>query len=638
MPTVTINIAGHETPLADGTKSSVGHMWYSLTDSNGNKTSYGFSPDREHGSQPFAPGAVNAHGQDDSYYMSREYSKTINITQAQYDAMKNFGDKPQDSGFSTYYNGLSNSCIDFTWKALEKAGLNPSGFQGDIWPTHNIDDVKNIVNKSFGVDPQLAITLGLINARILRDASYMSIDDIITDLQNQFNQAQTITSPIILDLDGNGVDTISKSAGIHFDLDGNKFAETTGWVGKNDGLLVLDKNGNGKIDNGTELFGNNTLLKNGTKAANGFVALAELDNNKDGKIDASDTAYNQLRVWKDSNSNGLADTGELLTLTQAGVKSLNTGYTNQTQTDAQGNQHLQVGNYTRTDGSTRAMNDVWFATDNARTIDQDIVTVNATIAALPELQGFGNVRSLQQAIARDTSGKLQTLVTQFSSTTDTTARHTLLDQILLSWTGADQYAVKSRGDYATDGRKIYAIEAFLGQRFVQGSGTNQGLNDPGPFAAAALQNIYDKLHQVMYAKLMAQTQFKSLYNSINLSWNSTTNQFDIDVSATVTALQTKYTADATAGAALILDFGNNLKTTGDFGQQVLATLQKQGNIAGQGFAFSLATMGYNTINGTANNDTLNGINGKDNWLVGNGGNDNISGGNGNDIIDRWCRK
>jgi hypothetical protein len=235
--------------------------------------------------------------------------------------------------------------------------------------------------------------------------NYDPLGNFIGDLQTSFNQAQTITSPIILDLDGNGVDTISKSAGIHFDLDGNKFAETTGWVGKNDGLLVLDKNGNGKIDNGTELFGNNTLLKNGTKAANGFVALAELDNNKDGKIDASDTAYNQLRVWKDSNSNGLADTGELLTLTQAGVKSLNTGYTNQTQTDAQGNQHLQVGNYTRTDGSTRAMNDVWFATDNARTIDQDIVTVNATIAALPELQGFGNVRSLQQAMARDTSGR-----------------------------------------------------------------------------------------------------------------------------------------------------------------------------------------------------------------------------------------
>ncbi|MDM3860443.1 MAG: hypothetical protein PT118_11490, partial [Aphanizomenon gracile PMC644.10] len=463
--------------------------------------------------------------------------------------------------------------------------------------------------------------------------NYDPLGNFIGDLQTSFNQAQTISSPIILDLDGNGVDTISKSAGVHFDLDGNKFAETTGWVGKNDGLLVLDKNGNGKIDDGSELFGNNTLLKNGNKAANGFAALSELDSNKDSKIDAADSDYSQLRVWKDSNSNGVVDTGELLTLIQAGVKSLNTGFTNQTQTDAQGNQHLQVGNYTRTDGSTRAMNDVWFATDTARTIDQDLVTVNATIAALPELQGFGNVHSLQQAMARDTTGNLQNLVTQFATTTDTAAHQALFKQILFSWSGADKYAVNSRGGYLTDGRILYAIEAFLGQRFVQGSGTNAELNDPGPNAAAALQTIYDQLYQTFYAQLMAQTHFKNLYDSINLNWNSTTNQFDLDVSATITALQTKYTADATAGAALILDFGNSLKTTGDFGQQVLAILQKQGNITGQGFAFSLATMGYNTINGTANNDTLNGINGKDNWLVGNGGNDNISGGNGNDIID-----
>ncbi|WP_154235702.1 hypothetical protein [Xanthomonas oryzae] len=72
-------------------------------------------------------------------YQGREYSRTIEITQAQYDAMKNFGDNPAADGFSTYYNGLNNSCIDFTWKALEKGGLNPSGFQGDLWPTNNIE-------------------------------------------------------------------------------------------------------------------------------------------------------------------------------------------------------------------------------------------------------------------------------------------------------------------------------------------------------------------------------------------------------------------------------------------------------------------------------------------------------------------
>jgi hypothetical protein len=103
------------------------------------------------------------------------------------------------------------------------------------------------------------------------------------------------------------VETLGKTAGIHFDHDGNKFAEQTGWVGKNDGMLVWDKNGNGQIDNGAELFGNNTVLKNGSKADNGFSGLADLDSNKDGKVDANDAAASQLRVFKDANSNGVVD-------------------------------------------------------------------------------------------------------------------------------------------------------------------------------------------------------------------------------------------------------------------------------------------------------------------------------------------
>jgi hypothetical protein len=70
------------------------------------------------------------------------------------------------------------------------------------------------------------------------------------------------------------VETTSKeNSGVYFDHDNNSFAEQSGWVGKDDGLLVFDKNNNGKIDDGSELFGNNTILSNGNKAANGFEAL-----------------------------------------------------------------------------------------------------------------------------------------------------------------------------------------------------------------------------------------------------------------------------------------------------------------------------------------------------------------------------
>ncbi|VVM19280.1 Alkaline phosphatase (EC [uncultured Gammaproteobacteria bacterium] len=95
------------------------------------------------------------------------------------------------------------------------------------------------------------------------------------------------------------VETTSKeNSGVYFDHDNNSFAEQSGWVGKDDGLLVFDKNNNGKIDDGSELFGNNTILSNGNKAANGFEALKDLDSNNDGKIDNQDTNFNNLKFGK----------------------------------------------------------------------------------------------------------------------------------------------------------------------------------------------------------------------------------------------------------------------------------------------------------------------------------------------------
>lgn len=83
-------------------------------------------------------------------------------------------------------------------------------------------------------------------------------------------------SPIILDLDGDGIETIGVNAGAYFDHGGDGFAEQTGWVGADDGLLVWDRNSDGRINDGKELFGSETLLSDGTKAANGYAALAEL--------------------------------------------------------------------------------------------------------------------------------------------------------------------------------------------------------------------------------------------------------------------------------------------------------------------------------------------------------------------------
>lgn len=96
------------------------------------------------------------------------------------------------------------------------------------------------------------------------------------NIRNNMSTAADTRSPLVVDLDGDGVETTTAENGTHFDHDNNGFAEKTSWVGKDDGLLVRDINGNGQIDDGTELFGNNSVLSNGQKAANGFEALKDI--------------------------------------------------------------------------------------------------------------------------------------------------------------------------------------------------------------------------------------------------------------------------------------------------------------------------------------------------------------------------
>ena len=138
-------------------------------------------------------------------------------------------------------------------------------------------------------------------------------------IQNNVETAETTRSPLIIDLDGDGVETSKAEDGVYFDHDGNGFAEKSGWVGQDDGLLVRDINGNGEIDNGTELFGNNSVLSSGEKAANGFEALKDLDSNGDGVFNAEDNAWSEVKIWQDANGNGKVDSNELITLEQANI-------------------------------------------------------------------------------------------------------------------------------------------------------------------------------------------------------------------------------------------------------------------------------------------------------------------------------
>ncbi|MBN8517453.1 MAG: carboxypeptidase regulatory-like domain-containing protein, partial [Candidatus Accumulibacter sp.] len=191
--------------------------------------------------------------------------------------------------------------------------------------------------------------------------------------QNDLTRDAGIT-PIAIDLDGNGIQTVSRAdSGGSFDLFGNGGAVASGWLSGGDGFLAVDKNGNGKVDSISELFG-------GTAKGAGFAQLAEYDSNGDGLVNAADAAFADLRIWRDANGNHQTDDGELMTLAEAGVSELATAYTELPFLDRQGNVHLERSSATMSDGQTVDMTDVYFSV-----AAQDAAAAGVTLTGIAEL-------------------------------------------------------------------------------------------------------------------------------------------------------------------------------------------------------------------------------------------------------------
>jgi Ca2+-binding RTX toxin-like protein len=332
----------------------------------------------------------------------------------------------------------------------------------------------------------------------------------IATLQNLFVTAENTTSPLLLDLDGNGVTTRGIAEGtIQFDHDGNGFAERTGWVGGGDALLVRDRDGDGRITSGNELFGNRTRLADGNLAGNGFEALRGLDSNGDGRIDRRDPVWSELRLWLDADADAATDPGELFRLDQRGVESLSLAYVDSSWSDPQGNRHRQLGTYRSSDGRELSCNDVWFAIDTTRSRQLNPLPVSAAIAALPELAGMGLVPGLHQAIAARPDGPLPALLEQWIAGSSM-QREALLQTLIFAWTGVDQEVMPGwEGDQ--DGyRRLRAMEQLMGRRFRGIIVTHR----PQGWLNGALDEAFAGLRQAIDRLLSAQVELAPLLRRV----------------------------------------------------------------------------------------------------------------------------
>ena len=449
------------------------------------------------------------------------------------------------------------------------------------------------------------------------------VNDMAYSIFDWFKEALAQrVDPLIVDLDGDGIETISLKNNVHFDFDGDKSAEAMGWVGSDDGLLVFDENGNGKIDGGNELFGNASSISEDEIAANGFLALANYDNNADGVMDEKDAMYSKIQVWRDVNSNGKTEDGELLSLKQAGIKSINLNYSEQYAVDDMGNEHNQVSTYTDFNGKEFDIHDVWFEMDSVDTVihNDDYVILEETkdVFALPELKGTGKVNTLHQAMLRDKTGKLQNLVKRFANETDEITRRQIVSELVMRWSGVYDVDPYSRGSKMKDARRLEAIEEFLGQEFTH----QVGGRNPVEAAAEKLEKAYSQLVDIYYYQLKLQCDYKDLFVGVTFDYDEENEELVFDYAGIGDIVEEINEKNPELAKKKLSDFMDTLYGSGMISKENMDSFIKK--VSGIG-------KDYETIVKCASNDLIKGTD-RDDILYGYGGDDLVYGYDGDDIL------
>jgi Ca2+-binding RTX toxin-like protein len=366
--------------------------------------------------------------------------------------------------------------------------------------------------------------------------------------------------PLALDLDGDGIETIGLRDGkpILFDHDGDGIKTGTGWLKSDDAWLVLDRNRNGTIDSGRELFGVETLKSNTKLATDGFDALRDMDSNTDEKIDQSDVVFDQLRLWRDSNQDGISQIDELSTLNTNGITSIGLQSTVSTKNLGNGNIQRAFGVFNRSDGITgttglhngTAVNlDLVINSFYRQFTDQIVLTDQAS--KLPALIGSGQVRDLPEAISL--SPELGSFVESYLRVSTRQAQMDMLDDFLEKWAEtSNMKSLKAQAevlagngvklvyslaglspgtsDYDDFVRKLGIVERFMGFTYGGPTGAvrftpllaNSGVTTVSLTRrqVESISMAYDMFKNDLYQSLLFQSRLQVYASNISFSFSN----------------------------------------------------------------------------------------------------------------------
>lgn len=457
--------------------------------------------------------------------------KYLNELSLKYPALAPLNEQAQNE-MAMIYTLRDNPNFDESELSQNSAFQELCGFLDS--KVQNYAELIHNINKAIDNDPSLALDPLRLLALFGNDFMFPSIEN-----------AENTTSPIIIDLDNDGVETISKNNKIYFDHDGNGFSENTGWVSPDDGLLVYDINKDGRIDTGQELWGNNTLV-NGSYAQNGFAALKNWDTDNNNQINSNDNIWNDLQIWKDSNSNAVVDEGELKDLSYFNISSISLKYNTSTAKDANGNTHRQIGEFKFNDGSTGIATDVWFDTNqtdsnyNHKEYNLDF------FAILPFIRGYGTVPDIYNVAS--TNKKLYSLLTELSLSPSKGFNSDFIDSIIFEWTGVVDVDEASRGSNV-DARHLAVLENITNNKYSNSNGSNSA--NPLPNASKLIESEYTKFRLYIQAQLLSQTLYKEEFSTLNIIHNKGYTGLTVDTSEFYTLLDKLQSEDIYKYAAIV---------------------------------------------------------------------------------------